>query len=241
MFTTYHSTESTHSRRGAMQFRLRGQLAEIKIDRATALGLAFCVNAAVMLGLSLPSQGDSEQSFLVPEPAPVFEVDIQPQPTAQEFEIPPEPVPPSLPQVEPQPVIQPIITESTSMSIPVEPISPISDPAATELSHATEPNPGPPLSTNREAGVAYGSAPPPVYPRDALRKGLQGTVLLRVLVSKTGSVLDVQIDQGSGHLELDRAARKQVASRWRFQPALRDGQPVEAWVRVPLVFKLQRS
>ncbi len=37
--------------------------------------------------------------------------------------------------------------------------------------------------------------------------------------------------------EVDRAA-EQAVSRWRFVPAKRGDTPVEAWVLVPIVFKL---
>ena len=76
--------------------------------------------------------------------------------------------------------------------------------------------------------LEYASAPAPSYPREALRAGITGTVLLEVLVGVDGSPLKVTIHQSSGNRELDRAAQQQVQKHWRFRPASRDGAPVQA-------------
>lgn len=78
-------------------------------------------------------------------------------------------------------------------------------------------------------------APPPRYPRDALRRGESGEVLLRVMVGTDGVPLAVEVARGSGSRALDRAAGDSVR-RWRFRPALRGGEPVEAEVQVPIRF-----
>ena len=48
--------------------------------------------------------------------------------------------------------------------------------------------------------------------------------------------LDLKAPRG-----LDRAAREHVLKKWRFQPAMQDGVPVQAWGRVPIVFTLGRA
>lgn len=92
------------------------------------------------------------------------------------------------------------------------------------------------------AGVAlqYLRNPPPAYPRDALREGLEGTVLLRVLVDEAGRPVEVSIATGSGHRALDRAAREQVLRHWTFVPAQRNGRPVRAIGTVPVAFRIDR-
>jgi protein TonB len=82
------------------------------------------------------------------------------------------------------------------------------------------------------------STPAPRYPRDAQRRGIAGTVLLRVHVGTDGEPGDIDLVQGSGSRELDRAAVEGVR-RWRFAPATRNGQPVESAVQVPIAFNLQ--
>lgn len=99
----------------------------------------------------------------------------------------------------------------------------------------TMPGDGAPIN-----GIAlqYLSNPKPAYPREALREGLQGTVLLRVLVDESGRPLEVSIASSSGHRVLDRAAREQVLRKWQFVPAMRDGRPVRAVGTVPVAFSL---
>jgi protein TonB len=82
------------------------------------------------------------------------------------------------------------------------------------------------------------SSPAPRYPRDAQRRGLSGTVLLRIHVGADGEPQSVDLVQGSGARELDRAAVEAVR-RWRFAPATRGGQPVEGSVQVPITFNLK--
>ncbi len=90
------------------------------------------------------------------------------------------------------------------------------------------------------SGIAlqYLVNPAPSYPRDALRDGLEGTVLLRVLVDEQGRPLEVHVERSSGHRLLDRAAREQVLRRWAFMPAQRGGRPVRAIGTVPVDFRI---
>jgi protein TonB len=82
------------------------------------------------------------------------------------------------------------------------------------------------------------SSPAPRYPRNAQRRGIGGTVLLRVHVGTDGKPEDIDLIEGSGSHDLDRAAAEAVR-RWRFAPAMRGGQPVEAAVQVPITFNLK--
>jgi len=90
------------------------------------------------------------------------------------------------------------------------------------------------------AHLEYEFAPPPSYSAQMMRAGIEGTVLLRVLVGTDGKPLDVTIERSSGHRELDQAARRQVLGKWRFKPAMQDGQTVQAIGLVPVDFKLNR-
>jgi len=88
-----------------------------------------------------------------------------------------------------------------------------------------------------EYAAAYLNNPAPGYPRSARRAGEQGTVVLRVLVAADGSPARVEVERSSGSASLDSAALEAV-QRWRFVPARRGAVPVEAWVKVPVVFRL---
>jgi protein TonB len=84
----------------------------------------------------------------------------------------------------------------------------------------------------------YLSNPPPAYPRRARRDGIEGTVTLKVLVTAAGTPGEVKIEVSSGSESLDRAALNAVRA-WQFVPARRAEEAVDAWVRVPVVFRLE--
>lgn len=79
------------------------------------------------------------------------------------------------------------------------------------------------------------SSPAPAYPPAALRRGDTGEALLRVHVGPDGVPYAIDLVRGSGSRLLDRAATDAVR-KWRFRPALRDGQPVDGTVQVPIAF-----
>ncbi|HEY4531163.1 MAG TPA: energy transducer TonB, partial [Luteimonas sp.] len=110
-----------------------------------------------------------------------------------------------------------------------------------ETAPATETAGG--IATGPTSGMqlAYAEASHPPYPPAALRAGYQGTVVLKVLVDIDGRPLRVEVDTGSGYRELDDAARRHVLRRWRFQPAMHDGQPARAIGLVPITFSLDRN
>lgn len=88
--------------------------------------------------------------------------------------------------------------------------------------------------------LEYLSAPAPKYPRGALSRHIEGTVLLQVLVGIDGRPLAVTISQTSGNRELDEAARSQILKRWSFRPAMSNGRAVQAIGLVPVAFSLTR-
>ena len=89
-----------------------------------------------------------------------------------------------------------------------------------------------------DARVAYAANPRPEYPLLARRMGMEGVVLLSVLVRRDGGVGDIDVQKSSGFPALDDAALRTVRSRWRFVPARKDGEPVDARVTVPIRFHL---
>ncbi|HTD27831.1 MAG TPA: energy transducer TonB [Xanthomonadaceae bacterium] len=92
----------------------------------------------------------------------------------------------------------------------------------------------------RSATVQPIFSPAPIYPIDALRDGVSGEVVLKLLVDVQGNVRNVSVEFSSGDRRLDNAARDQVLHHWRFNPALRNGVPVQAITRLPVEFKLDR-
>jgi periplasmic protein TonB len=88
----------------------------------------------------------------------------------------------------------------------------------------------------RAPGAHTGEAPS--YPAAAKQSGVQGTTRVRLLVSPAGMVTEAVVTQSSGSRALDNAAVAALL-RWRFQPALRSGEPATAQVIVPVVFSLR--
>ncbi|MEE8352759.1 MAG: energy transducer TonB, partial [Rhodospirillales bacterium] len=80
---------------------------------------------------------------------------------------------------------------------------------------------------------------PPEYPKRARRRGYEGRVLIRAIVTPMGVVDSTEIVQSSGHDILDRAAIRAVR-RWRFTPATRDGKTVVGTIDVPISFWLNQ-
>lgn len=76
----------------------------------------------------------------------------------------------------------------------------------------------------------------PSYPLAALGSRQQGKVIVRVQVLSDGRVGQAFIRDTSGSKPLDDAAVATVRG-WRFQPARRNGQPVPAWVNVPIEYR----
>lgn len=153
------------------------------------------------------------------------------------------PVTPAMPQrhIESK---QPDVLSRTSSSTPsmtetapaVAAVSPEAPRVAVES--RTSPVPVDAPATPPLFNAAYLRNPAPVYPAAARRSGDQGKVMLKVLVSTEGASLRVELDQSSGSKSLDGAALEAVKG-WRFVPARRGTQNIEAWVRVPVVFKLE--
>jgi protein TonB len=77
----------------------------------------------------------------------------------------------------------------------------------------------------------------PAYPDIAREAGIEGTVLVRVLVGADGTTQQVQLLQSV--LGLDEAALE-AAKTAIFKPALQQGRPVAVWVVIPIEFDLHR-
>jgi TonB family protein len=76
----------------------------------------------------------------------------------------------------------------------------------------------------------------PKYPKSARNVGHQGTSILNLVVGLDGRPRDITIVRPLDE-ELDACAIAAV-SKWRYQPALRDGQPVEVQVHARVRFRL---
>ncbi len=79
---------------------------------------------------------------------------------------------------------------------------------------------------------------PPAYPSAARRRGLEGSVQLRVTLAASGELDSVIVIASSGSPLLDDAAVAAVR-RWRCEPARVDGVAVAAVALQRINFSLQ--
>jgi TonB family protein len=80
--------------------------------------------------------------------------------------------------------------------------------------------------------------PQPTYTENALRRKVQGTVVMTAVVLPDGRVANVAVIRSLDRYSLDDVARA-TAARWRFRPGLRQGVPVAVRVQIELEFKLR--
>jgi TonB family protein len=97
--------------------------------------------------------------------------------------------------------------------------------------------PAPPAADTNGAALApiLQAHPDPVYPEDALRDRISGTVGLEIVVDEAGRVADAKVVQTAGH-GFDEAALAAVKS-WSFAPARQNDAPIRATVQLSLPFE----
>ena len=78
------------------------------------------------------------------------------------------------------------------------------------------------------------------YPDEAQQRGLQGGVLIALIVEADGSVHDVRVLEGSGHTLLDDAAVRTFANGRFKAPAQLDGRPIRCLVYEQMAFRMKR-
>jgi len=76
-----------------------------------------------------------------------------------------------------------------------------------------------------EVKVSTTYSPQPSYPRSALRRGIEGYVIVEFDVSPDGAVLDPFVVETDQPGSFERAALRSVR-RWAFEPYVHEGMPV---------------
>jgi TonB family protein len=79
---------------------------------------------------------------------------------------------------------------------------------------------------------------PPDYPLLARQMKVQGAVSLQALISRDGSIQELQILSGPGILA---AAAREAVKQWHFKPYLQNGQPVETQARITVNFTISTN
>lgn len=179
---------------------------------------------------SAPAPPVIETPPLPPPPAP--QPVVEPPPPVED-ELATKPPPPPKPP-KPKPIVKPVVKP---VAKPVEqpPAPPV--PAQPVAAPAPPAPPAPRPVTPQSAGAGYLHNPAPEYPSLAMRRGWEGTVLLRVHVLASGKPGEIQIQKSSGHEQLDASATDAV-KRWSFVPAKQGDVAQDGWVSVPIDFKI---
>ncbi len=76
-----------------------------------------------------------------------------------------------------------------------------------------------------------------VYPDVAIKAGIEGKVMISVLIDRSGRVQKTVIRSSSSSL-LDKAAIEAV-KKTTFKPGFQNKQPVNSWLLIPVIFKLR--
>ncbi|NIR50617.1 energy transducer TonB [candidate division KSB1 bacterium] len=166
---------------------------------------------------------------------PEIQIEVADIPPTEQIKKPPPPPKPSVPiPTESEDVPEDLTIESTDL----------------DLSDIPEPPPPPPEDDgNVNIFVAYDEEPRPIggfraiqralkYPEIARKAGIEGKVIVHVLVNKQGEVENTRILKSLGHSGCDDAAINAIKSvKWK--PALQRDKPVKVWVAIPVIFKLK--
>lgn len=157
---------------------------------------------------------------------------------------PDEPPPPEPPK--PQPRIQPKTTQKVTQQVmqdlpPVITDIPVADPIP-EPAPAPPAPPTPPQPAKSGAGgyLVVKEQVKPIYPRKALREGIEGKVLVLITVDEKGVPQEAKVVKSSGNFELDNAAKNAVMKSL-FVPQMVNGVAVRSQGLQEIVFKLSEG
>ena len=172
----------------------------------------------------------------------VIEKPIPPPEKIEDIEPPPEeedPPPPEMPTPEVERPQQMDIELSTP-EIDV-PMSMAGEPYLGEFSDGSGNmgGLGRPGKPNIDSNVVPSLRIPPNYPNRALRSGIEGSVTVEFTITTDGSVKDAEIIEAEPPNIFDKSVLRAIA-KWKFNPDMVDGQPVEKRARQDIKFTLKK-
>ncbi len=152
-----------------------------------------------------------------------------PPPPPKDIEIPPY-VPP--PEVSVAQEAAPTITTQTTVPAPEPPkFTPPAPPAPTPAPTAA---PTPATPKGRGNGISEDD-----YPDASRRAEEQGVARVSYVIGTDGKVTDCSVVVSSGFPRLDEATCNIIKRRFRFNPATKDGQPVQETKTQPVRWQLK--
>lgn len=76
----------------------------------------------------------------------------------------------------------------------------------------------------------------PVYPLEARKEGIEGVVILKVLIAPNGTIKDIKVLKS---IPLLNKAAVDAVEQWRFTALTSHGNPVYVWMIIPIRFQLK--
>ena len=166
-------------------------------------------------------------------PKPEKEIEDIEQPQQEQ-----EPPPPDMPQ----PQVEKPQTMQMDMALPDInlPLSLSGTPYLGDFTKMAKAKPiGKPQRPKIDINVKPTLRIPPVYPQRALRSGIEGVVTVEFTIDVDGSVKDPEIVKAKPPRIFDKAVLTAI-SKWKFNPDIVDGKPVEKRARQDIKFSLER-
>ena len=171
----------------------------------------------------------------------VIEKPIPPPEKIEDIEPPPEeedPPPPEMPAPEiDRPQQMDVDLSTPEIDIP---ISMAGEPYLGEFSGSGDSSAlGRPGKPNIDSNVVPSLRIPPTYPKRALRSGIEGVVTVEFTITIDGSVKDAEIIEAEPPNIFDKSVLRAI-SKWKFNPDMVDGKPIEKRARQDVKFTLKK-
>jgi TonB family protein len=158
-----------------------------------------------------------------------------PPPAAPIIATPPAPPAPASSQSTSAPAVEPVPPDQPSQ--PAQPAVPPAAPKKPDNQENKDKN----SKDKSKQKVVKGElieAPQPVYPDEAKKQKIEGTVVVAIVIGHEGNVFSAKAKSGPEAL---CAASEHAASRARFKPSTKDGEPVNVYGFMTYNFVLDKK
>lgn len=207
--------------------------ADLKSQSRRVMEISFAITLTVLIVLFQVSRHFSLNVASVDNVK--IQIEVADIPVTEQHRLPPPPVRPSVP------------VPSEEESIPEDLTI-----ASTDLDLSEIPPPPEPPADDMEIFVAYDEAPEIIgglaalaknlkYPRLAQAANIEGTVIVRVLVSAGGNVERVEVLRAKPENMGFEKSATEALMKVKWKPAKQRDRKIRVWVSVPVQFKLINS
>lgn len=216
---------------------LKNPEVNLKAKYRKTLELAMIVSLLIHLGLfhALPEIDMTPREVKTE----AVEIEVEDIPVTEYMKLPPAPARPSVPiPTESEDVPEDITIETTELDLDLAKLPPPPPPKeekGIEEQYVFIPYDEPPFPIGGYAAILANLK----YPEIAKKAGIEGRVVVGVLIDEKGNPIKTQVLKGAGvNLGLEEAAQAAVmAVKWK--PAKQRDRPVKVWVSIPVRFSLE--